>query len=688
MFAVHASLRAKGRTPAFGGGRTPWVWLLLFVCALAGPGLFPDSQALAGRKAAASAAVKDESAGLAAQVDALMRDNRQANRRDNWLPLTRRIDEALAAPRDGESVLLLAKAKARADMGRRFATKADDDAARSALDTLLAKYPKNAQTPQALWLRAQLAARQGREADAGADLTRLLTDYPASSYAAKVRAKAKDAKGAAAAAAGQPKATGAEQAQAAGQTALPAQPLPAQQPGPAQPVSQVGQALAKGQPAKARPGVIQPLAQPAGQTPGQAAQAAPAPSGQASQPGQAAQAKGKESSTKTREAAAKGVELNSLRATGGPDYSRVIAGFPKATPFSAHLADQPKGKPEAPRLLHIDFPEASLAQVTETETTGILRSAKATSLGPKGVRLTLEVDNLSRYQVFPIDGGSRVVADIFGCATPAPSSRYDARNDELLAKGKGGKGRGKVAAAKVSAVCDLAEQLGLSVKTVLIDAGHGGKDPGCKSAGGVFEKDVNLRLARLLGAELKKDGLEVVYSRESDVFVPLEGRPAAANARKADLFVSLHCNSHDDKRMSGVETYTFNLAKSREAVRVASAENGVSARGLSDMQAVVTELLLSSKRDESRDLAKAVHASMLKPAPIKGHRDKGPAEAPFYVLMGAKMPAILVEVGYLTNPEEGARLSRQDHLEKLAKSIADGVMAYKGKLERNVAKSR
>nr|WP_272881533.1 N-acetylmuramoyl-L-alanine amidase [Fundidesulfovibrio soli] len=217
----------------------------------------------------------------------------------------------------------------------------------------------------------------------------------------------------------------------------------------------------------------------------------------------------------------------------------------------------------------------------------------------------------------------------------------------------------------------------------MVDAGHGGKDPGAHGAGGLVEKDVNLRIAKLLGGKLEKMGFEVLYTRTQDKFVSLEGRTAMANARKADLFVSIHCNAHGDSGSSGLETYSLNLASTPDEVRVAARENSVDPRRISDMQKILDELMHASKLTESRDFARAAHASALSQAKRGGStRDRGLHEAPFYVLLGAKMPAILVEVGYITNPAEAARLRNEKYLEGLAQGIAEGVRAYKQKIER------
>ncbi|NMC50962.1 MAG: AMIN domain-containing protein, partial [Desulfovibrio sp.] len=230
---------------------------------------------------------------------------------------------------------------------------------------------------------------------------------------------------------------------------------------------------------------------------------------------------------------------------------------------------------------------------------------------------------------------------------------------------------------------DLVEQLGLTVRTIMIDAGHGGKDPGAQGLNTLVEKDVNLRFAKILGKKLEDHGFEVLYTRTRDVFIPLEERTAMANAKKADLFVSIHCNAHGDPKSSGLEIYSLNLASTEDAVRVAARENAVSAKTISDLQLILTDLMLNTKMKESRDLAKTVQDKAI--GSISGRwktRDRGTHEAPFYVLMGARMPAVLVEMGYITNPNDAKRLASDKYLEALAQGMVNGVVAYKQRIER------
>jgi N-acetylmuramoyl-L-alanine amidase len=228
----------------------------------------------------------------------------------------------------------------------------------------------------------------------------------------------------------------------------------------------------------------------------------------------------------------------------------------------------------------------------------------------------------------------------------------------------------------------LVEQLGLTVRTVVIDAGHGGKDPGAM-AHGLREKDINLRMARILGPLLEDHGFRVVYTRTKDAYLSLDKRTRLANAAKGDLFLSIHCNAHTDTSVQGFELYYLDLATDKQAIRVAARENGVSEKKISDMQLILSDLLLHSKIDESKTLARVVQKQVMSLAGRKfGLQDHGARGAFFYVLTGVRMPAVLVELGYITHAEEARRLASDAYLRTMAQSLAQGVVAYTKQLER------
>lgn len=310
-----------------------------------------------------------------------------------------------------------------------------------------------------------------------------------------------------------------------------------------------------------------------------------------------------------------------------------------------------------------------------------VRASRTAGKGKKGVRVIVELGNVRQYTV--------------ETGTNPPGIHVQCSVSKDLAGGRlppaGGK-NGPVVQGRFSGQGNvqpgtLMEQLGLTVKTIMIDAGHGGKDPGA-IANAITEKQVTLTLAKLLGEQLKKQGFTVLFSRQSDVFVPLEQRAVIANEKRADLFISLHVNASTDKKTNGLETYFLDLARTSSAATVAARENAVSVKSISDLQFILTDLMLTSKLQESQDLAATVHRRMLSRLMRAGFtmNDNGVRSAPFYVLMGARMPAVLVEIGYCSNADDSRRINSAKYLERLAEGVAQGVVEYKDKLARFAGK--
>ncbi|MBP9947222.1 MAG: N-acetylmuramoyl-L-alanine amidase [Vicinamibacteria bacterium] len=234
----------------------------------------------------------------------------------------------------------------------------------------------------------------------------------------------------------------------------------------------------------------------------------------------------------------------------------------------------------------------------------------------------------------------------------------------------------------------LARQLGLGARRICLDAGHGGHDPGAIGRGGTQEKDITLAIVLKLEKLLRKElGADVVMTRDSDVFIPLEERTAIANASGADLFLSVHINSARNRTGRGLETYYLSFAKNAAAEELAARENAISQATMKDLNNLVKAITTNSKIDESRDFAGIIQRANISglSTEFKGVLDRGVHTAPFYVLIGANMPSILTEVGFISNPEEERWLKSEAYQDKLAESLLEGVKAYLGQLNRNQA---
>ncbi len=231
---------------------------------------------------------------------------------------------------------------------------------------------------------------------------------------------------------------------------------------------------------------------------------------------------------------------------------------------------------------------------------------------------------------------------------------------------------------------DLAAQLGLaSVRTVYVDIGHGGKDQGT-AHNGLIESEVVLDMGKRVGELLKSQGFNVIYSRVKNVFLPLSSRSVKANDAGADLFVSIHMNAFHNGTIQGFETYYLDFSRNSEASRVATLENSVSDRSLGDLQNVLAKMLLNVRTSESRELASSIQKSTIQALRGKGFKTKdgGTRSAPFHVLIGTSMPAVLVELGYCTHKTEAVWLKRSDYRQILARGIVQGIVKYKKSLEK------
>jgi N-acetylmuramoyl-L-alanine amidase len=229
----------------------------------------------------------------------------------------------------------------------------------------------------------------------------------------------------------------------------------------------------------------------------------------------------------------------------------------------------------------------------------------------------------------------------------------------------------------------LSRQLGLGVSRVVIDPGHGGHDPGA-SGNGVNEAelvlDVSLRLKKLLE---KAPGTEVVMTRETDVYIPLEQRTAIANRESADLFLSVHANASRNPKARGVETYFLNFAANPEAEAVAARENSSSGQTMHRLPDIVRAIALNNKLDESRDFAEMIQKSMVRKLSSRNRdlRDLGVKQAPFVVLIGAGMPSVLAEISFVTHKQEGLLLKTAAYRQQIAEALFDAIAKYQKSLK-------
>jgi N-acetylmuramoyl-L-alanine amidase len=361
--------------------------------------------------------------------------------------------------------------------------------------------------------------------------------------------------------------------------------------------------------------------------------------------------------------------VSGLRYWSNPNYTRVVIDADTDTHFEGHLL-KPDPNLNTPRRLYVDVANARLGKDMERVVPindDLLNDARAGQYTHETVRIVVDIKTFSKYKIFPLKNPFRIVIDVWGTEESSPglvekTVAIPEIRDEKMAPGS------------------LTRQLALGVSRIVIDPGHGGRDSGAPGAiKGVYEKQIVLEIAKRLARRIEKElGCEVFLTRSDDRFLTLEERTAIANTKEADLFISLHTNASMNRNASGIETYFLNLTTDEESIRVAARENATSRKNISDLQAILNDLMQNAKINESARLAAFVQNSMVTQLgkSYSMISDKGVKQAPFYVLLGAQMPSILVEASFISNPKECERLMDPEYQEHISRGITEGIRHY------------
>src|ERR1039457_2145270 len=360
-----------------------------------------------------------------------------------------------------------------------------------------------------------------------------------------------------------------------------------------------------------------------------------------------------------------------MRHWSTPDYTRIAVTLDREVKFESHQISQtPTSK--VPSRIYIDLegrlgPGVKDIQIGD----GLLKTARIGQNRPNSVRVVLDVDSIKDYKVFTFSEPFRIIIDIKG------------ERREEISRTRGNEIAALAASPKLERVDEKSPPpvrpvIG-KIRRIVVDPGHGGHDPGAVGPGGTREKDVVLNIALKLARKLKEElGLDVILTRSTDVFLELQERTAIANKVGADLFVSIHANASPNKNTTGIETYYLNLAKTEMAAKLAAKENGTSLEKVSLLQAVLFDLMANYKLNDSAHLAEEVQNAIYKK--VGGHylgvRNLGVKQGPFYVLVGATMPSILVETSFLSNEREEERLKDAKYQEIVAGGIMEGIRGY------------
>ncbi|MBI2357900.1 MAG: N-acetylmuramoyl-L-alanine amidase, partial [Deltaproteobacteria bacterium] len=320
--------------------------------------------------------------------------------------------------------------------------------------------------------------------------------------------------------------------------------------------------------------------------------------------------------------------LTRIRHTSSQSYTRVTMELSAEVPYEIHFLKEDASRQLPPRL-YVDLRGTRLGMdptqpiVVQDR---LLRGVRVGQFAPGVVRVVLDLTSVSKHRAFLLPDPYRLVVDINASANgPATAALV--------------KPRGLPPPPKPKAPAP-------GLRKIVLDPGHGGKDPGAIGIGGVAEKDIVLSLAKKLAKKLKQEmGVEVVLTRQDDTFIPLEDRTAIANAEEADLFVSLHVNASPNPNLRGIETYYLDNTNDEASIRLAARENATSRRNISDLQFILSDLTQNSKLEDSITLAHRVHSSLVSHMGrrYRDLKDLGVKKALFYVLVGARMPSVLLE---------------------------------------------
>jgi len=555
---------------------------------------------------------------------------------------------------------------------------ADLRAAARAYETLVFKYPSSGYADNALWQAAALLERAYAKSGAQTDLdkvVKLLTwlrrEYPSSPLIPQVN------------------------------TRLAALPASAPKPAAEAPARTTAPSAPAAAPPPVAPPAATPTPPPAPVTPSAAAPASPA-GPVVRNISQAALPRGDRITIELSQE----VEVQSDR-VANPD--RVFFDFPNATAAAALVAHAREIKSPLVKSVRIGRPVPGVTRVV-LELAGTPRHSAFPLYAPFRLVVDLETDAVDARTVppIPVAPGPASAPAVTGTRTPVPLPPAPERVDvpapppapvpvpvkDVATEKRGARtvpppppplvvspGLPNITS---SGDYSLARQLGLGVSRIVIDAGHGGHDPGAQ-ANGINESelvlDVALRLEKLLK---ERPGFDVVLTRRTDEFIPLEERTEIANRSEADLFLSIHANASRQSAARGIESYILNFATNPAAEAVAARENATSAQTMGTLPAILKAIALNNKLAESRELATIVQTSLVRKLKVqdKAVRDLGVKQAPFVVLIGAQMPSVLAEISFLTNRSEAALLKQGAYRQQIAQALADGIVKYQTSLKK------
>jgi N-acetylmuramoyl-L-alanine amidase len=349
------------------------------------------------------------------------------------------------------------------------------------------------------------------------------------------------------------------------------------------------------------------------------------------------------------------MEIHNLRYHTHPSYTRVVVDIGKLREyvFSELLS---------PDRVYVDIYQAKLNPILHGQTflvdNDYLRQIRIAQKTSSTVRVVADLDfQKAYYRVWHLPDPFRIIIDIYPSKLPSlPQPPQPAKSGSSIIR-----------------------QLGLGIQRVVIDPGHGGKDPGCVGKSGLREKKIVLDVATRLKKILEsKENLEVIMTRESDIFLDPESRTMIANQKQADLFISIHANANRSRKLSGIESFYLNFSQDPSVIATAARENATSTKNISEMRDIIEKIVQNSKIVESKELAESIQNGLVKclSQEYSNVKSLGVKGGPFWVLIGGEMPSVLVEISHLSNPAEEERLKSPQYRQRVAQGIYEGIIEY------------
>jgi N-acetylmuramoyl-L-alanine amidase len=365
-------------------------------------------------------------------------------------------------------------------------------------------------------------------------------------------------------------------------------------------------------------------------------------------------------------------QVTGLRFLSWKGYTRIMLDLSQETKYEVRRLKEDPAKGMPPRI-YIDVMGARLALVSKEPVPvddGLLRQVRLGQYSADVVRVVLDMNSLRDHKTSLLANPYRLVIDVYGQRAEESATLKE------VAKTPTTDGRGVV--AKVNNPITPAPATS-GLRKIVLDPGHGGKDPGAIGAGGIAEKDIVLSIAKKLAAKLRKEmRVDVVLTRKDDRFVELEDRTKLANKENADLFISLHMNASENTEAKGIETYYLDNTSDEAAIRLAARENSTSRKNISDLQLILSSMTQNMKLEDSISLAHRLQGSLVggMAKTMDDVRDLGVKKALFYVLVGARMPSVLVEMFFISNRSEGRAMNQATYQDAMVDALFEGIQKY------------